>query len=125
MLPSHYNFEIHKSIWRILAYKDEINKHENFVVTLQFPEGLMLFACVLADIISTFAEVECVIMGDVTYGACCIDDQTTKHLQADFLLHYGHSCLVPISETCVKTLYVFVEINIDMDHYLKTVLLNF
>ncbi|KRX08161.1 hypothetical protein PPERSA_01706 [Pseudocohnilembus persalinus] len=124
ILPAHYNFEIHKTIWRIQNYKEEINK-KDLTVCLQFPEGLMLFACILADIISTFAEVECVIMGDVTYGACCVDDQTTKHLQADFLVHYGHSCLVPITETCVKTLYVFVEISIDMEHFKKTVHLNF
>jgi len=40
----------------------------------------MLFACLLADIISNFADVECVIMGDVTYGACCVDDLTPKTL---------------------------------------------
>jgi len=32
-------------------------------------------------------------MGDVTYGACCVDDFTAKALGADFLIHYGHSCL--------------------------------
>ena len=36
------------------------------------------------------------IMGDVTYGACCIDDYTARSLKADFMIHYGHSCLVPI-----------------------------
>jgi len=37
----------------------------------------------------------------------------------------GHSCLVPITETCTKTLYVFVEIQIDVIHWLNTVRLNF
>jgi 2-(3-amino-3-carboxypropyl)histidine synthase len=37
--------------------------------------------------------VETIVMGDVTYGACCIDDFTAKALDADFLVHYGHSCL--------------------------------
>lgn len=32
-------------------------------------------------------------MGDVTYGACCVDDFTARALGADFLVHYGHSCL--------------------------------
>ena len=32
-------------------------------------------------------------MGDVTYGACCVDDFTAKALGADLLIHYGHSCL--------------------------------
>lgn len=34
------------------------------------------------------------IMGDVTYGACCIDDFSAAAMGADFLVHYGHSCLV-------------------------------
>lgn len=37
-------------------------------------------------------------MGDVTYGACCIDDYTALALGCDMLVHYGHSCLgVPFS----------------------------
>jgi diphthamide biosynthesis enzyme Dph1/Dph2-like protein len=32
-------------------------------------------------------------MGDVTYGACCIDDYTAAALGCDMLVHYGHSCL--------------------------------
>ena len=32
-------------------------------------------------------------MGDVTYGACCIDDYTAVALGCDMLVHYGHSCL--------------------------------
>lgn len=55
-------------------------------------------------------------MYQVTYGACCIDDLSAQALGADFLVHYGHSCLVPISVTCIKTLYVFVNIGFDTDH---------
>lgn len=40
-----------------------------------------------------FTEAEAVVMGDVTYGACCVDDYTARALGADFLVHYGHSCL--------------------------------
>lgn len=40
-----------------------------------------------------FCNVSCIVMGDVTYGACCIDDYTAKALGADFMVHYAHSCL--------------------------------
>lgn len=40
-----------------------------------------------------FTNAEVVVMGDVTYGACCVDDYTARALGADFLVHYGHSCL--------------------------------
>ncbi len=32
-------------------------------------------------------------MGDVAYGACCIDDYGARALKCDLLIHYGHSCL--------------------------------
>ncbi len=32
-------------------------------------------------------------MGDVTYGACCVDDFTARALGAELMVHYGHSCL--------------------------------
>lgn len=40
-----------------------------------------------------FTEAEVIIMGDVTYGACCVDDFTARALGADMMIHYGHSCL--------------------------------
>nr|MBE5724741.1 putative diphthamide biosynthesis protein 1 [Cucujiformia] len=60
------------------------------------------------------------------YGACCVDDLTAKSLQVDLLVHFGHSCLVPIDQTnTVKVLYVFVDIKIDPLHFLETIKLNF
>lgn len=37
-------------------------------------------------------------MGDVTYGACCVDDFTARALGADFMVHYGHSCLSELNK---------------------------
>ncbi|TRY93459.1 hypothetical protein DNTS_005319 [Danionella cerebrum] len=65
-------------------------------------------------------------MGDVTYGACCVDDFTARALGADFMVHYGHSCLIPIDATeGIKMLYVFVDIQIDTAHFLDTLRFNF
>ena len=95
------------------------------LVALQFPDGLMIFSLIISDILSTFAECNTIILGDITYGACCIDDIGCSILNCDLLIHYAHSCLVPISECRVKTMYVFVEINIDITHLVKTIELNF
>lgn len=95
-------------------------------MSLQFPEGLLLYSTLIADILHTFAAVDCLILGDVTYGACCVDDLASKALDCDFIVHYGHSCLVPIQELTVSNaLYVFVEINIDVDHLVESILFNF
>jgi len=89
------------------------------------PEGLLMFACTIADILEQFCNVETLVMGDVTYGACCIDDFTARALDCDFLVHYGHSCLIPVDQTPIKTLYVFVDIQIDPPHLLATIRRNF
>ncbi|KAJ2643890.1 Diphthamide biosynthesis protein 1, partial [Coemansia sp. RSA 1287] len=118
LLPSNYNFEIHKTVW-------QIRRLGATRVALQFPEGLMIFACTISDILETFCGVELVIMGDVTYGACCVDDYTAVALGCDFIVHYGHSCLIPVNVTTVKTMYVFVDIGIDTEHFIRTVEKNF
>ncbi|XP_040579380.1 2-(3-amino-3-carboxypropyl)histidine synthase subunit 1 [Lepeophtheirus salmonis] len=121
VLPANYNFEIHKSIWRLR----EANAKR---VALQFPEGLTLYATSISDILEKHASVETVIMADVTYGACCVDDFSAKALGCDFMIHYGHSCLIPIDRTesnSVKLLYVFVDIQMDPLHFLQTLKKHF
>lgn len=90
------------------------------------PEGLLLFATTISDILTQFCPgIETLIMGDVTYGACCIDDYTARALDCDLLVHYAHSCLIPVDVTKIKTLYVFVDISIDTSHLLATLERNF
>ncbi|KAK9124440.1 hypothetical protein Sjap_014042 [Stephania japonica] len=85
-----------------------------------------MYSLVLADIFKTFAHLEdCFVLGDVTYGACCIDDFSASAPDADLLIHYGHSCLIPIDFTKVPSFYVFVEIKIDVDRLIDTIRLNF
>ena len=119
LLPANYSFEIPKTIHRIRSSGAK-------KVALQFPEGLLMFATTISDIVTRFcAGVETLIMGDVTYGACCIDDYTARALDCDFLVHYAHSCLIPMDVTKIKTLYVFVDISIDTAHLLATLERNF
>jgi len=76
-----------------------------------------MYGPILVDIFKRFTSVKnVVIQGDVTYGACCVDDLGASAMGCDFLVHYGHSCLVPLTSTVVPCLYVFVEIKIDADH---------
>lgn len=108
-LPSRYRLEVPKCVW-------QIRKHSAKRVALQFPEGLTMFACLLSDIFKEHGGCETVIMADVTYGACCVDDYRAKELGCDMLIHYGHSCLIPVTQTQIPCVYVFVEIEIDVEH---------
>ncbi|QPG74966.1 Diphthamide biosynthesis protein 1 [Brettanomyces nanus] len=118
LLPSNYNFEIHKTVWNI-------RKKNAVRVCLQMPEGLLNYSLIIADILEQFCHCEVLVMGDVTYGACCIDDYTARALDCDFIVHYGHSCLVPIAVTTIKVLYIFVTIQIDEQHLINTIRRNF
>lgn len=142
-MPTNYDYEIMKTTLKVLKAKHDFlekaklneNKPYSYKVSLQFPEGLLLHSTLIADLITEFCSeksvegsvpVECLILGDVTYGACCIDDLASKKLDCDFIVHYGHSCLVPIPDmTISNVLYVFVEIGIDIRHLLESVAFNF
>ncbi len=65
-LPSNYNFEIMKTLWRIRQVKASTGAQISHIdsvsirvisfsiintVALQFPEGLLMFACPIADIL--------------------------------------------------------------------------
>ena len=71
-----------KTIWRLQQLKASR-------AALQFPEGLLMFSTTIADILERFAGVSTVIMGDVTYGACCVDDLAAAALGCDLLVHHG------------------------------------
>lgn len=55
-LPSNYNFEIHKTIHKIRETKAKR-------IALQMPEGLLMFACPISDIIQKFTDADTIIMG--------------------------------------------------------------
>jgi 2-(3-amino-3-carboxypropyl)histidine synthase len=119
-LPPNYDFEVRKCVWKLRAGGARR-------VALQLPEGLLLWACALGAILGRFTGAEVVVLGDVTYGACCVDDLGAAALGCDFLIHYGHSCLVPVDAMApgVRVLYVFVGISFDVAHLCATVCANF
>ncbi|RWS26294.1 diphthamide biosynthesis protein 1-like protein, partial [Leptotrombidium deliense] len=120
LLPSNYNFEVHKIVWRI----KELNASR---VALQFPEGLIIFATKIADIITSFLGVQIVILGDVTYGACCVDDFVATLNGCSLIVHFAHSCLIPVNMMTnnMKVLYIFVDIKFDVMHCVNTITTNF
>lgn len=114
-LPGNYNFEVGKTLRTI----KRLNAKR---VTLQFPDGLLKYSFVIIDIIEKYTDAECVILNDVVYGGCCVDDES---VDSDLLVHYGHSCLVPVGDMSIKTLYVFVDIKIDVGHVAEMIEKNF
>ena len=70
-LPANYSFEIHKTVWKLREADPPAKK-----IALQLPEGLLMFACTIGDILERFTGASFVVLGDVTYGACCVSAST-------------------------------------------------
>ncbi|KAF2264698.1 diphthamide biosynthesis protein [Lojkania enalia] len=53
------------------------------------------------------------ILGDTSYGACCVDEVAAEHVDADVVVHYGRSCLSPPSR--LPVIYIFTTRALDQD----------
>ena len=51
------------------------------------------------------------ILGDTSYGACCVDEVAAEHVDADAIVHYGRACLSPTSR--LPVIYVFTRQPLD------------
>ncbi|KAF2130298.1 diphthamide biosynthesis protein [Dothidotthia symphoricarpi CBS 119687] len=58
------------------------------------------------------------ILGDTSYGACCVDEVAAEHVDADVVVHYGRSCLSPPSR--LPVIYVFTARPLDLDPLVET-----
>ncbi len=94
-------------------------------MALQLPEGLQQFALTLCEILSFYGDCECIVIGEVTYGACCLQDYLCEAFGADLIIHYAHSCIVPLDKSPLRTMYVFVEIRFDLTHFVESIKQNF
>ncbi|EOA91878.1 Diphthamide biosynthesis protein 2 [Exserohilum turcicum] len=64
------------------------------------------------------ADEKLFILGDSSYGACCVDEVAAEHVDADVVVHYGRSCLSPPSR--LPVIYVFTARELDVDAAVST-----
>eukprot|EP01132_Coremiostelium_polycephalum_P007458 gene7458-9164_t len=104
-------FEIKESIKVIKEYGFK-------KVALQIPDHLLWASSQITTTIQQEIQQDdfkVFILGDTSYGSCCVDEVTSSHLRADFIIHYGHSCLSPSSKIPVQ--YVFGKKKFDFYRY--------
>ena len=53
------------------------------------------------------------ILGDTSYGACCVDEVAAEHVAAEVVVHYGRSCMSPTAR--LPVIYVFTSKRLDVD----------
>jgi len=93
----------------------EIRKRNAKRVLLQFPEGLKPFSTEVVESLNRrLPEVEFVISGEPSWGACDIAEDEAKIVGVDLIVHFGHT---PYTWYYPKfpTLFVEAESNLDVN----------
>jgi len=79
-------------------------------VCLQFPDHLLHEAAPVARELQQRLGQDVFILGDTTFGACCVDEVAAAHMNADSVIHFGHTCLTP-SRT-LPVLYIYTRLDL-------------
>ena len=84
--------------------KEEIRKRRAKRIFIQLPEGLKPYGYYLASIVEN-AGALAIISADPCYGACDLGISEAESLDADLIVHYGHSKIIEEKKK-IKTLYI-------------------
>jgi 2-(3-amino-3-carboxypropyl)histidine synthase len=96
--------------------KKEISKRKARIVLLQLPEGLKPEAPQIASIIED-AGALAIVSADPCYGACDLAQPDAESLDADLIVHYGHS--PRIEQERVPTIYLEAKAKISVKEAVK------
>ncbi|KIW51143.1 diphthamide biosynthesis protein 2 [Exophiala xenobiotica] len=116
--------EIRKRRWRRVAlqFPDHMLPHSARVYQLlarglpQEKTGTVSGSATLDTAISDLAiseekPVKLTILGDTSYGACCVDEIAAEHVDADAVVHYGRACLSPTARLPVLHIYTTMKLD--------------
>lgn len=81
-------------------------------IALQFPDALLVDAPSVATELQIAVQgTNVFILGDTSFGSCCVDEVGAQHYKAECVIHFGSACLSPT--TRLPVLYVFGRASID------------
>ncbi|KIV77547.1 diphthamide biosynthesis protein 2 [Exophiala sideris] len=62
--------------------------------------------------------VKLTILGDTSYGSCCVDEVAAEHIDADAVVHYGRACLSPTAR--LPVLHIYTTMPLDHNDVVKS-----
>ncbi len=98
----------------------EIKKREAKRVLIQLPDGLRPAAFALAETLTTLTDAEILLSGDSCYGACDVALSQAEAVDADIIVHYGHSRM--LEETGTPVLYVEARMDFEVEPLIEKAL---
>lgn len=98
--------------YKVLHTAEILRQRKCERIALQYPDSLLIdsfIVCAALEAALATDDPERVplifILGDTSYGECCVDEIAARHLNADMVVHYGNACLSPTRT--LPVLYVF------------------
>lgn len=79
---------------------------------LQLPDCLLPDSFPIAIYLEEGLGQKVYVLGDTSYGSCCIDEVTAQHVGADGIIHFGHACLSPTTRLPIYHVLPKQEINV-------------
>ncbi|KAM8823042.1 2-(3-amino-3-carboxypropyl)histidine synthase subunit 2 isoform 1-T2 [Spinachia spinachia] len=101
-----------EELYQIRKTCDFINEHQFEKVALQFPDELLVDSVAVAAEIESNSNAKPFILGDTSYGSCCVDEVAAEHIGANCIVHYGSACLSPSKR--LPLMYVFERRTLDL-----------
>ncbi|PIK42659.1 putative diphthamide biosynthesis protein 2-like [Apostichopus japonicus] len=87
-------------------------------VALQFPDELLWCSARVVSFLSQNTSARYFILGDTSYGSCCVDEIAAQHADADSIIHFGRSCLSPT--TRLPVLHIYGRQPVDVEDLIKS-----
>ncbi|XP_059183270.1 2-(3-amino-3-carboxypropyl)histidine synthase subunit 2 [Centropristis striata] len=111
-VTTHAPVEKLEELYQIKKTCDFISEHQFQKVALQFPDELLVDSIAIAAEIERKTNARPFILGDTSYGSCCVDEVAAEHVGAGCLVHYGAACLSPSRR--LPLIYVFERRAVDL-----------
>ncbi|KAM3593162.1 uncharacterized protein V6R79_006953 [Siganus canaliculatus] len=102
-----------EELYQIKETCDFIRERQFKKVALQFPDELLVDSVPVAEVIEKNSDAKPFILGDTSYGSCCVDEVAAEHVGADCIVHYGSACLSPSKR--LPLMYVFERRPVDLE----------
>ena len=81
-------------------------------VALQFPDFMLNESTSIVNRLKPFCQP--FVLGDTTFGSCCVDVIAASHLPCDLLIHFGPACL-SVPNCPWPVWFVFEEKQLDLE----------
>lgn len=104
---SGYKLDIEKTV-------SSIKKNRYKIVALQIPEGLKRSILPIVDYLEKETGATVLVSADPCFGACDMINYELKNMDADFIVHIGHTPMPDAENFCIPTMFVNAESNLDV-----------